>query len=323
MADNYGIEMSAVGFYGFSATAKQKSLLKTAIIDWFLDYKYAPNEEGASGLGFSKVKKPSPAIQKKLDRRGYAEVTAFEFYYTPPSGVGLKYPWLQALFMTRANGFVGFTIKSDLARVPSQPLFSRMRDVASAIRPSYGIGIRRDVKQYADAYLFGCVGGLDSSIPEEEEEELNISRWGDIGMEEYEVYAKGELRDVYPWNFLTTPQLTAPVGRQSLEQWIRANPGFGKLISVTDEMLLWETNEDRIPEARKVLWDAGRIFDYRKYLGPPGPPLTAEETLKQVLDAFGGEPEDFQILDGMGEDVPVDEVRKRIGKPKGKGRKQP
>lgn len=136
-----------------------------------------------------------------------------------------------------------------------------------------------------------------------------------------QVYMRGELRDVYPWNFLTAPQLNAPVGKQTLEQWIRANPGFGKLIPVTDEMLLWETNEDRIPEARKVLWDAGRIFDYRKYLSPPGPPLTAEETLKQVLDAFGGDPEDFQVLDGTGNEIPADEVRIRIDESKKTRRK--
>lgn len=323
MADVYGVEMSAVGFYGLTMTSSMKASLKRLVIDWFADFGHAPNEEGASGTGFSRFKKPSPTIQRKLDRVGYDNLTAFEFYFTPPTGVGLKYPWIESHFRVACNGVISFTCKCEIARVPSEGLLNRMRDVAQTIRPAYGIGIRRDVKQYADGYIHGFCGGQDPNIPEEAEEELVISRWGDIGMNEQEVYMKGELRDVYPWNFLTAPQLTAPVGKQTLEQWIRANPSFGKLIPVTDEMLLWETNEERIPEARKILWDAGRIFDYHKYLGPSGPPLTAEETLKQVLEAFGGDPEEFQVLDGTGKEIPPDEVRERIGKPKRKGPKKP
>jgi hypothetical protein len=323
MADVYGVEMSAVGYYGLTITSAMKASLKRLTIEWFADYGHAPNEEGAAGKGFSKLKKPSPTIQRKLDRVGYDNLTAFECNYTPPTGVGLKYPWMESYFDAARNGVVSFTCKSEIARVPSEGLFRRMRDIAQVIRSAYGIGFRRDVKQYADSYIHGFCAGQDSRIPEEAEEELVISRWGDIGMNEEQVYMKGELRDVYPWNFLTAPQLTAPVGRQTLEQWIRANPGFGTLIPVTDEMLLWETNEERIPEARKILWDAGRIFDYRKYLGPPGPPLTAEETLKRVLEAFGGDPEEFQILDGTGQEIPPDEIRKRIGKGKSKKPNKP
>lgn len=322
MANVYGIELSALGFYGLPLDEFQKKSLFERFMFWFSSHNTAPNTEGAGGKGFTSRMKDSPAIQKKLLKVGFAEAQSFEFYFVPPTSGGRKYPWLLTAWTERMHGVVRVLSKNEVDRVPSSSYFATAREIAEIVRPKYGIGFRRDICQNPSGYISGFVDGLFMENPEEEDEELSIARWGDIGMSEKVVYLKGELRDVYPWNFLTAPQLTAPVGRLTLESWIRANPGFGKLIPVTDEMLLWETNEDRIPEARKALWDAGRIFDYRKYLGPPGPPRTAEETLKQVLDAFGGDPEDFQIFDGKGNEIPADEVHKRIGKPKGKGGKQ-
>jgi hypothetical protein len=80
-----------------------------------------------------------------------------------------------------------------------------------------------------------------------------------------QVFREGLLRDVYPWNFLTLPQLTRQVRGIALEQWIQRDARRGKLGLLCDGVSLWEVAEANIPEIRQELRQAHVIFDWRKY----------------------------------------------------------
>ena len=90
----------------------------------------------------------------------------------------------------------------------------------------------------------------------------------------------------------------------------------GKLTPLTDKMLLWEVEDKHIPAVHEVLWEAGRIFDYHKYLEPPDPDWTPEDSLREVIGDTP--PEDLIVLDGTGKEVPTSEIKKIVKRGKKK-----
>jgi hypothetical protein len=142
-------------------------------------------------------------------------------------------------------------------------MLSIARPVAQALKPVYGIGYTREHRLGPELYAIGIVQGLGLSGPEDEEA-LIISKWSYIGMVN-QVYRDGLLRDVYPWNFLTQPQLSRPVGAVSLQEWIQSDPRHGTLSVLCDRVCLWEVSEADIPDIRQKLRQADVIFDWRKY----------------------------------------------------------
>ena len=81
-----------------------------------------------------------------------------------------------------------------------------------------------------------------------------------------EVYRDGILRDVYPMNFLTAPQLNKRIGRSTLRRWIGQTADRGELSHFMDDVWLWRVPEKLIPRIRSELDEVGLIFDFRRYL---------------------------------------------------------
>jgi hypothetical protein len=96
------------------------------------------------------------------------------------------------------------------------------------------------------------------------EESRNVAAWMDTGMEE-SVWRLGIIRDVYPWNFLTAPQLDARVEGCSLREWISMDAQRGSLSAVSDTVVLWDVPEASIPEVRARLKQAHVLFDRRRF----------------------------------------------------------
>lgn len=308
-----GIEISGVAFYGCSLKANRKEALYSRLVNWFSSHGISPNHAGASGRGCSNKMQDFSVLDKKLRKSRLEGVVGFEIYYVPPKGVGKKYPWIEAHFTERDHGQLRLLCKSEISRVPSAEYLKLVREIAQIVECEYGIGLRQDLALAPSGYMTGFTPDVDDLSPEEEEELMSIARWGDIGIAEERVYRKGELRDVYPWNFLTKAQLNAPVEKITLEEWIRCNPQFGQLVRVSDKMLLWEANELRIADARQMLSKSGRIFDYRKYIEDER--LSGDELLGQVLKLMGhDDPSTAIVLDGAGNEIPTEEVRKRVKK---------
>ena len=68
---------------------------------------------------------------------------------------------------------------------------------------------------------------------------------------------RGILRDVYPWNFLTAPQLESKVKKETLADWIQRRKWRGRLEQVDDRITLWDVQEKYIPKIRSVLGREG------------------------------------------------------------------
>ena len=94
--------------------------------------------------------------------------------------------------------------------------------LSGILNPSYGY--RRQLRYGPLFYAWGTIygGGLHKDADRQIEAE-KISNWANFNRAE-QLYLHGLLRDVYPWNLLTAPQLDADVLGQPLRAWVAADP---------------------------------------------------------------------------------------------------
>jgi hypothetical protein len=186
-----------------------------------------------------------------------------------------------------------------------------LKPVIERFQPEYGIGFTRNFYHGPTFYVRGI--GCNGRVSVEDEE--NLIGWFSYARKRF-VWRHGQIRDVYPWNFLTAPQLNAKVGEATLRDWIGASPSRGILRPVTSDMLLWDVPESDIPAVRQVLWDAGVIFDYHKIIDQQTNWATEEEVMQWALG--GRKPEDVKVLKveggGKARELSAEDVERLQGK---------
>lgn len=110
-------------------------------------------------------------------------------------------------------------------------------------------------------YAFGVNTGLPiNRTAAERAEQERVSRWLDTGMEK-RGYRDGLLRDVYPINYLSGKHLQRPVGRTTLEKWIRQEPARGTLGEPEFGLSRWVVAEKKISTVRSELSPSGLLFN--------------------------------------------------------------
>lgn len=196
-----------------------------------------------------------------------------------------------------------------------------LRSIVERFQPEYGIGFSRNFYHGPTAYVYGT--GCNETVSAEDAE--NLRSWYHYGRDR-KVWRHGQIRDVYPWNFLNASQLNAKVGKQSLEEWIKEKSERGTLQPVGAGLTLWDLPEEQIAAMGPVLWDAGVIFDYRPLQEERlrnAPPLTDEEVLRWALG--GRKPEEVRVLKveapGETRELSSEEVERLAGK-RGQGKKR-
>ncbi|MEN9224661.1 MAG: hypothetical protein Q6M54_04235, partial [Thermostichus sp. DRC_bins_24] len=148
------------------------------------------------------------------------------------------------------------------------------------------------------------------------EERERLYKWDDYAIE-HALYNQGQLRDIYPFNFLNSSQLEMPVDGIPLSDWIQQDPSRGSLEPMNERLTLWRVEEQNIPAIREVLWQTGQIFDWNKYCPPPLSPEEAEAFIRrsqasieaEIAAERGRDPKagiDYQVLyDAQGREVKV------------------
>jgi hypothetical protein len=163
--------------------------------------------------------------------------------------------------------YFALSARASVATLDDKPLTKLVNYCVARLKPMYGIGFHRNHSQGPWFYAVGM--NYASPIQQasiDYEEALTISRWGDLGVVK-EVYKEGVLRDVYPHNYLSRPQLARRIGEETLEVWISSNPSRGTLTNLDERIVLWKVAGREINRIREQLCSAGFIFDWRSYLG--------------------------------------------------------
>lgn len=281
-------EHHCVGFYGLSATHFDSACYRD-LLSWFDRRNCVVDTIGLSphfrGLRNFKRNK------KKIEQIDLATVNTIELNCNAEAGSNEKEDAKLTVILSVPKRILAISSRVDLYARGCETL-EMIRPMIRRLRPEYGIGLTRDSYFGPAFYVFGIGSNRQISVDDQE----NQRGWFNYGREQ-NVWRQGQIRDVYPWNFLTAPQLNAKIEGNSLQWWIEAKPGRGTLCPVADEMVLWDIREEDIPTIRPILWDAGIIFDYRPLQEERlrnAPPRNDEEVLRWAVG--DRKPEEVQVL---------------------------
>jgi hypothetical protein len=262
VSENVGV----VACYGIEHSPAVAREFLQFLVDWFQEMGYRPNKGAIYGIGREGKALPFGPWAKKLQKINYASVDGFEFYATLPHA---RVSWLDSYVWGHYEGNKGGTYASVAARCSIIDLGSlttsqKTWHLLRLLKPRYGIGFSRPAQSGPSSFVFGVPCGPPGSglTGADYEENVRISRWGDVGMPQ-QVYLEGLLRDVFPWNYLTGPQLAREVNGIPLKEWIRQSTGRGTLTQAGEGVSVWEVSETCIAAIRDTLRRAGVIFDWK------------------------------------------------------------
>lgn len=163
-----------------------------------------------------------------------------------------------------------------VANIFEEPSQQHLRNMIRLGKPKYGYGFYR-ISRY-ESFFYTC--GVPTAIrpseetPESRLEDSRITRWERAGANakfwsntKKNVYEIGDMRDLYPWNYLTQPALTRKIQETTLQKWIEADRSRGELEPIDRLGCIWRLTEDEITANRDALIEADILFDPRPFVG--------------------------------------------------------
>lgn len=263
----------ALAFYGLDLDGQALAGFYSDLIEWFNAVGCPPDKLSVDGSGFSGKPVGFARGNSRLSKRGFSSITSLCVFSMLPQGqipcvdwkatasVSMETPPVSACFALAPMVSVATLENTHLARLVDSCL--------SRLRPAYGIGYHRLHAEGPQFYALGMnyASTVEAAVPTGEayEAALAISRWGDLAMVK-EIYKRGLLRDVYPYNYLSRTHLVSWVGGQTLQAWISGAPCRGTLTRLDSGVTLWKVPASQIQSVREQLWGAGLIFDWHSYL---------------------------------------------------------
>jgi hypothetical protein len=257
-------DCSVIAFYGIKPSAKAAQTFYSTIVGWFYDLEWPADKVGVFAPGHPGKLVSFTDANATIQKTGFEGEMVIEIVSTVPwAEVWGRDYLLRASYDGRSQSLDAAVVaRSSFATLSATSMLPIARTLAQALDPEYGIGYVREHQLGPELYCSGISMGLGLTGLDDEEA-LNISHWTD-GIEG-KVWRQGLLRDVYPWNFLTSTQLAKLIKGASLEDWIHQDARHGTLNVLCDGIHLWEVAEPILPEVRQALQQAEAIFDWRKY----------------------------------------------------------
>jgi hypothetical protein len=163
--------------------------------------------------------------------------------------------------------------------------------LAEFLRPHYGLIFDRKLGLEPAGYALG----MSCSNLKDEAEALRISWW----TEGYasKVFLKGQIRDVYRWNFLNESHLSYPIEGVAFREWVGQCADRGTLKPFSHALALWEVPAGAIAKVKKTLRKADMVYDYEKtFAASIDAQMSGEKALGKVMGAFGMSAENSDVL---------------------------
>lgn len=259
-------EVSVIAFYGIDPSPEAIRCFYLQALNWFEVLGYPIERMAVEGPGFSGNYRTFKRTHPKLQKVGFSSINSFSLAALLPDGKFPLFDFLIDITCITDNKPVAYiAVNSSLLRLPSEAMFRMADSAIECLKPIYGIGYRRSRQDGPTLYVVGIGQGIGPSSGKAYEEAVRHGHWGRLGMDR-QVYREGVLRDVYPWNFLAVPHLTAQVNNRVLQDWIQEDEQRGHLKPLNDDVWLWEVNEENRLAVRSTLWNAGIIFNWKNYL---------------------------------------------------------
>src|SRR5262245_12618661 len=205
------INCTVLALYGIDTSAELAGRFYHSALSWFRVNGHWPNRIGVRGPGFSGKEVDFSKVNNRLQRRGFKDVANIILVTMFPGGQIPVRDWLLTVDWSANERSAVIAAESPIVPFRSEGFRRYAEEVVRLLRPEYGIAYQMPHFLAPDMYAFGIGQQLGTILTGEAYEEArNRSRWLDMGMVQ-SVWRAGVIRDVYPWNFLTAPQLDAKV----------------------------------------------------------------------------------------------------------------
>lgn len=246
-----------VAFYGL-ADAKAAASFYEDTLQWFQANDCPPDKLSVAGEGFSGKPTAFNRTHGRLMKGGFQGIDSVTVLSMCPDSSLPLTDWRMTAILSLKDSYVVLAADSSVASMDS--MLSVARTTVEHLKPCYGIGYVREMRLGPSLYAIGLNYGTHTAFSGPEyEEKLRITRWGEA-MGQH-AYRDGFVRDVYPCNFLTNPQLSRSVAGASLHDWITHDASRGQLTEFAGDVFLWSVDEAVIQPVRDVLHREGVIYD--------------------------------------------------------------
>jgi hypothetical protein len=276
-------------FYGIESGVERLRSFHETVTAWLREIGLSPDDVLIGRPGQGDIAGDLAHVTSALAGAGFTGVESVEITVSPEDGKATTTEFV--VNATCSDGrYAIVAVRGTVANYTNGRLVSLAQKLIEALSPSYGFGHHMALFLEPQLYALGKTPTLFQMFqPREDEEDdeseddpadvRDISRaliedpdmsleqivqWGKMAMP-MELYRKGVLRDVYPWNFLNKPQRSAPMEGVTLEEWIKADRSRGKIGPIPCDLAFWAIEPDRIDEIRPLLERNKVIFDFRDF----------------------------------------------------------
>ncbi len=249
-----------MALYGVEMTRDDIVPMVDEIAEFFRAAGHPLSHVEVDGRGFGRRPLQFKRAWKRLRKATAGDIERVDALAFMAGGESTVSDWIVTCTINPGNAYVQVGASLKVMPGAERRIVTFVRGALGGIRPAYGIGFVRERGRGPSLYGVGI--GYGRELPEfgpvaEELEE--ISRWGHTGKRE-RVYARGILRDVYPYNLLSTCHLERDVGGGTLRAWIAGDAGRGQLDTWSDELAMWTVGPERVAAVRQALTGAGILY---------------------------------------------------------------
>lgn len=256
---------NTIALYDFATTEINLKDWFYYILKLYEYYEYLPVKIGLDGINAPKD------IKLKTFKYGMRVLEKFSFngfhmicIYTVPQATPDIYPHtgpLSAiidLHKADKKGGLVLCVDDEVEPLDREGFENFAQNLFAFVKPQYGIVYQREFEKGPQSYASGVIEGLDRQ--KDLEERTKITKWAHAYNYSDGSYKTGDLRDIYPLNFLSQPHLDRKVGTLTLEQWINSSKKHGELKKLADNFWSWWIPAEFIPSVREALSSTGIIL---------------------------------------------------------------
>ncbi|HQS85135.1 MAG TPA: hypothetical protein PLY23_09640 [Alphaproteobacteria bacterium] len=227
-------------------------------VSFFESVGLTPNRMGVVALEISsKSMVTFKGGLKQLDRINLENLQGIEIYANPSfdekdNGENICSIHLDISPHKKMNTLV-LACDNQLFPFKNDSINKTTKELANFFNPSYGYAYQRLFKLGPTWYPFGTIQGLEWGDKEEDA----ITKW----LDEYRMsdgkYKSGDLRDIYPMNFLSKTHQNLKIDSLPFFEWIKADSKRGSLTELKESLWAWWVEPDNISYVREVLRPLG------------------------------------------------------------------
>jgi hypothetical protein len=199
--------------------------------------------------------------KKQFEKMGYPCPESFWMAATFANHYIDMFGWLvETSFSFRQRPYFDICFDNTLCPYDPSTILELVQTFSEFFKPQYGYFYQRSFDKGPSFYNSGIISGLDWDKDRQERNE--ITNWGNNYNLEDGDYNTGDLRDIYPLNFITHTHLERVILGMPLKTWIDSNPHHGKVSPLTDSLFSWEVQKESIPLVRDTLRETGILLSF-------------------------------------------------------------